>query len=157
MSDRQASYLPQLTDYEDIPLTKEGVLHELQTAATQSWIRALANFQVLGSPVVLGGLQHQEQRPLWSKRVRDISTVPALFKAITRVKTDRGLMWERILTVRQVLTKEGKVTVAVGHGSSYEELEGPTKIAWPGRGLVCQDVGPRRLQVLLHPAPSLQV
>ena len=37
-------------------------------------------------------------------------------------------MWERILTVRQVLTKEGKVTVAVGHGEHYEELEGPTKM-----------------------------
>ena len=96
--------------------------------STQSWIRALGNFQVLGSPVVLGGLQHQEQRPLWSRRVRDISMVPALFKAITRVKTDRGLMWERILTVRQVLTQEGKITVAVGHGSSYEELDGPTKM-----------------------------
>ena len=37
-------------------------------------------------------------------------------------------MWERILTVRQVLTKDGRVTVAVGHGSSYEELDGPTKM-----------------------------
>ena len=54
--------------------------------------------------------------------------VPALFKAITKVKTDKGLMWERILTVRQVLTKEGKVTVAVGHGDTYAELEGPTKM-----------------------------
>ncbi|OLP98267.1 hypothetical protein AK812_SmicGene19293 [Symbiodinium microadriaticum] len=94
----------------------------------QSWIRSLANFQVLGSPVALGGLDHLEQRPLWSRRVRDISMVPALFKAITKVRTDKGLMWERILTVRQVLTKEGKVTVAVGHGAHYEELEGPTKM-----------------------------
>ena len=124
MTDQQESYLPQLTDYETIPLTKEGVLLELQTAATQSWIRGPGKL----SPVVLGGLQHQEQRPLWSKRVREISLVPALFKAITRVKTDRGLMRERILTVRQVLTKDGKVTVAVGHGSSYEELDGPTKM-----------------------------
>ena len=54
--------------------------------------------------------------------------VPALFKAITKVKTDKGLMWERILTVRQVLTKKGKVTVAVGHGDTYTELEGPTKM-----------------------------
>ena len=125
---QQMSYLPQIADYEEIPLTKEGILQELQSAPTQSWIRALANFQVLGSPVVLGGLNHQEQRPLWSKRVRDISMVPALFKAITKVRTDKGLMWERILTVRQVLTKEGKVTVAVGHGEHYEELEGPTNM-----------------------------
>ena len=68
MTDQQESYLPQLTDYETIPLTKEGVLLELQTAATQSWIRALANFQVLGSPVVLGGLQHQEHGPNASVR-----------------------------------------------------------------------------------------
>ena len=122
------SYLPQIADYAEIPLTKEGILQELQSAPTQSWIRSLANFQVLGSPVALGGLDHLEQRPLWSRRVRDISMVPALFKAITKVRTDKGLMWERILTVRQVLTKEGKVTVAVGHGAHYEELEGPTKM-----------------------------
>ena len=124
----QMSYLPQLTDYEEIPLTKEGIQHELQSAETQDWVRALANFQVLGSSVVLGGLDIQEQRPIWAKRVRDLSMVPALFRAITKVTTEKGLTCKKILTVRQVLTKEGKITVATGHEETYVELASPTKI-----------------------------
>ena len=54
--------------------------------------------------------------------------VPTLFRAITRVRTDQGLTWEKILTVRQVLTKEGKVTVATGHDETYVELASSTKI-----------------------------
>ena len=123
---QQMSYLPQLPDSDDIPLTKEGIRLELQSASAQDWIRALANFQVLGSPVILGGLQSQEQRPLWANR--DLSMVPKLFQAITKVRTERGLTWEKILTVRQVLTKEGKVTVATGHDETYVELASPTTI-----------------------------
>ncbi|CAE7883428.1 hypothetical protein AK812_SmicGene29212 [Symbiodinium microadriaticum] len=100
----QMSYLPQLTDYEEIPLTKEGIQHELQSAETQ------------------------EQRPICAKRVRDLSMVPALFRAITKVTTEKGLTCKKILTVRQVLTKEGKITVATGHEETYVELASPTKI-----------------------------
>ncbi|CAE7859913.1 RH40, partial [Symbiodinium microadriaticum] len=125
---QQMSYLPQLPDSDDIPLTKEGIQLELQSASVQDWIRALANFQVLGSPVFLGGLQSQEQRPLWAKRIRALSMVPKLFQAITKVRTERGLTWEQILTVRQVLTKEGKVTVATGHDETYVEWASPSKI-----------------------------
>ena len=124
----QLSYLPQLPASDDIPLTKDGIQNELQWAPAQDWTRALANFQVLGSPVILGGLQSQEQRPLWARRIRDISAVPRLFHAITKVKTEKGLNWEKILITRQVLTKEGKVTVATGHEGTYVELSSPTKI-----------------------------
>ena len=111
------SYLPQQPTSDDIPLTKEGIQNELQSAPAQDWIRALANFQVLGSPVILGGLLSQEQRPLWARRIRDLSAVPRLF-----------LTWDKILTACQVLTKEGKVTVATGHEETYVELSSPTKI-----------------------------
>ena len=54
--------------------------------------------------------------------------VPALFRAITKVTTEKGLTCKKILTVRQVLTKEGKITVATGHEETYVELASPTKI-----------------------------
>ena len=53
---------------------------------------------------------------------------PALFKAITKVKTEKGLMWERILTNRQVLIKKRKIIMAASHDDANIELEGPTKM-----------------------------
>ncbi|CAE7192730.1 unnamed protein product, partial [Symbiodinium sp. KB8] len=47
--------------------------------------------------------------------------------AITKVRTKSGLTWERMLTVRQVRTKEGKVTVATGQ-SCHREI-GTTQTA----------------------------
>ena len=92
----------------------------------QEWIRALASFNVLGSPVIPGGLS--DQQPLWEKRVEALKQVPPLFEAIKQVKTEHGLTWDIATSGRRVLTKEGKVTIATSHGDSYKELETPTKV-----------------------------
>ena len=44
------------------------------------------------------------------------------------VKTETGLTWDIATSVRKVLTKEGKVTIATGHGDTYKELETPTNV-----------------------------
>ena len=54
--------------------------------------------------------------------------VPPLFEAVKRVKTETGLTWDVATSVRRVLTKEGKVTIATGQDSTYTELETPTKV-----------------------------
>ena len=51
-----------------------------------------------------------------------------LFDAIKHVKTETGLTWDIATSVRRVLTKEGKVTIATGQGETYKELETPTKV-----------------------------
>ena len=109
------SFLPQSPPDDEIPLTREAIIAELQAPSAQNWIRALANFQVLGSRVILGGLTSQEQRPLWEARIKDLANVPKLFRAIQKTKTAKGVDWERALSVRQVLTKDGQVTVATGY------------------------------------------
>ncbi|OLP82874.1 putative ATP-dependent RNA helicase spindle-E [Symbiodinium microadriaticum] len=48
------------------------------------------------------------------------------------VQTESGLSWDRAMTVRQVLTKDGRVIIATGHDEDCMELETPTKV----RGLV---------------------
>ena len=95
----------------------------LDSPALQEWIRALASFNVLGSQVILGGLSDREQQPLWATRV-DVLDPPL----IKHVKTETGLTWDIATSVRRVLTKEGKVTIAPGHGDTYKELETPTKV-----------------------------
>ncbi|CAE7890413.1 hypothetical protein AK812_SmicGene21039 [Symbiodinium microadriaticum] len=90
----------------DIPITMEAITEELQSTAVQNWIKALASFQVLGSPVILGGLSSQEQKPLWEARVKGLAKVSRLFRAIQKTTTTSGVDWNRALSVRQVLTKE---------------------------------------------------
>ena len=46
-----------------------------------------------------------------------------LFEAIKHVNT-----WDVATSVRRVLTKEGKVTIATGQDSTCKELETPTKV-----------------------------
>ncbi|CAE7244687.1 unnamed protein product [Symbiodinium sp. CCMP2456] len=108
-------------------LTREDVLHELESPALQRWILSIANFQVLGSPTVIGGLTPQEQRPLWQSRIEALAHVPRLFP-IDEVRTEKGLTWDLAMTVRPVLTAEGKITVATGHGRDYYEMATPTKV-----------------------------
>ena len=94
----------------------------------KEWIRALGSFNVLGSPVILGGLSAQEQQPLWATRVEALRQVPLLFEAIKVAKTESGLTWDTAVSVRRVLTQEGRVTIATGTGPTYTELETPTKV-----------------------------
>ena len=89
------SYLPQPPVSDDVPLTRDGIKNELQSLPAQNWMRALANFQMLGSLVKLGGLKSPEQRPLWDARIKDLSAVPRLFMAITKVQTWRFLYGAR--------------------------------------------------------------
>ena len=84
---------------------------------------------MLGSPVILGGLAAHEQQPLCVTRVEAPRQVPPLFEAIKKAKTEHGLPWEIAMSVRRVLTKDGRVTIATGHDDTYaEELETPTKV-----------------------------
>ena len=87
----------------------------------KDWIKALAGFNV-GSPVVIGGLT----------KLAALSKVPVLLRSVTKVQTESGLSWDRAMTVRQVLTKDGRVIIATGHDEDCMELETPTKV----RGLV---------------------
>ena len=93
--------------------------HRCWTPVLQEWIRTLASFNVLSD---------REQQPLWATRVEPRKHVPPLFEAIKHVKTETGLTWDIATSVRRVLTKEGKVTIATGHGDTYKELETPTKV-----------------------------
>ena len=88
----------------------------------------MASFNALGSPVIIGGLSDHEQQPLWATRVEALKHVPPLFEAIKHVKTETGLTWDVATSVRKVLTKEGKVTIATGQDDTYKELETPTKV-----------------------------
>ena len=100
------SFFSQAPVNNDIPITMEAITEELQSTAVQNWIKALASFQVLGSPVILGGLSSQEQKPLWEARVKGLAKVSRLFRAIQKTTTTSGVDWNRALSVRQVLTKE---------------------------------------------------
>ena len=89
----------------------------LDSPPLQEWIRALASFNVLDSPVILGGLSDQEQQPLWEKRVEALKQVPPLFEAIKHVKTEHGLTLDIATSVHRVPAKEGS------HGS-WRQLQG---------------------------------
>ena len=77
-----------------------------------------------GSFVVIGGLA----TAFVGLRVAALSKFPSLFRSIEKVKTQSGLTWDRAMTVRQVLTKDGRVTIATGHNADYVELATPAKI-----------------------------
>ncbi|CAE7570616.1 DBP2 [Symbiodinium sp. CCMP2592] len=108
--------------------TKERVVQMCESPAMHAWITALAEFNVLGSPAIIGGLTAAEQKVLWEARIMALSRVPNLFKSIAKVKTKNGLDWTIAMSARQVLTAEGNVAIATGRGSTYKELETPTKI-----------------------------
>ena len=120
--------MPQPPPVKDEIYSKQKLAQLLDSPALQEWIRALASFNVLGSPVIVGGLSDYEQQPLWATRVGALKHVPPLFEAIKHVKTETGLTWDVATAVRRVLTKEGKVTIATGQDSTYKELETPTKV-----------------------------
>eukprot|EP00439_Symbiodinium_sp_Y106_P027541 s3789_g3.t1 len=48
--------------------TKERVVQMRDTRAMHAWITALVEFNVLGSPVIIGGLTTEEQKVLWETR-----------------------------------------------------------------------------------------
>ena len=98
---------------------KQELAQMLDSPALQEWIRALASFNVLGSPVIIGGLSDHEQQPLWATRVEALKHVPPLFEAIKQVKTETGLTWD---------VATSKVTIATGQGDTYKQLETPTKV-----------------------------
>ncbi|CAE6971171.1 DBP2 [Symbiodinium sp. CCMP2592] len=123
----QLDYTPQPSPDEEKYFTREEVAHMLGTPAVQDWIRALPSFDVLASPAIFGGLTELEQKPLWATRVEALRRVPRLFEAIKVVKTESGLTWETAVSARRVLTQDGRVTIAMGIGSSYTELATPTK------------------------------
>ena len=79
-------------------------------------------------PSHLCGLSAHEQQPLWATRVDALRQVPPLFEASKMAKTTTGLTWDVAMSVRRVLTKEGRVTTATGTGDTYRELETPTKV-----------------------------
>ena len=60
------------------------------------------------------------------QRVEALKQVPPLFEAIKHVKTEHGLTLDIATSVHRVPAKEGKVTIATGHGDSYKDLETPT-------------------------------
>ena len=125
---------PQM-DYQEPPapirlpdLTRADLVRMLSTPILQDWIRAMASFNVLASPVVLRGLTAVEQQPLWASRVEALRDVPPLFDAIQQCATDSGGTWEAITTARRTLSEEGKPIVATGSGDTYKELDRPTQL-----------------------------
>ena len=111
--------------------SKQEPAQMLDSPALPEWIRALASFNVLGSPVIIGGLSDYEQQPFWATRVAALKHVPPLFEAIKHVKTqdgDRPHLGRCYLCSESPHQKEGKVTIATGQDSTYKELETPTKV-----------------------------
>ena len=87
--------------------SKQEPAQMLDSPALPEWIRALASFNVLGSPVIIGGLSDYEQQPFWATRVAALKHVPPLFEAIKHVKTQDGDRPHLGATsVRRVLTKK---------------------------------------------------
>ena len=100
--------------------TKERVVQMRDSRAMHAWITALVEFNVLGSPVIIGGLTTEEQKVLWETRIMALSRVPNFFKSITKVKTKSGLDWSIAMSARKV-SWAGKCpfladVAAQGHG-----------------------------------------
>ena len=98
------NYKQQPSPDEEKTFTREVVVQMLGAPALQDWTQASAGFNVLGSPVILGGLTAQEQQPLWATKVEALRKVPLLFEAINLAKTKFGLNWETAVSGKRVLT-----------------------------------------------------